>query len=78
MSAVATARAAAAGSAMGFLARLRRYFEDAYAEMLRVTWPTRQVVTRGTIVVIAVIVVMSLYVLAIATIISRVSAPLLK
>jgi len=63
---------------MGVFARVRRYFEDAYAEMLRVTWPSRQVVTRGTVVVIAVIVVMSLYVLAIASIISRISAPLFR
>lgn len=78
MSAVAARRSPGVGNAMGVWARVRRYFEEAYAEMLRVTWPTRQFVMRGTIVVIAVIVVMSLYVLAIATIISRISAPLFR
>ena len=77
MSAVATRRAGVA-NAMGVWARVRRYFEEAYAEMLRVTWPTRQFVMRGTIVVIAVIVVMSLYVLAIATIITKISSPLFR
>lgn len=78
MSAVAAKRAAGVGSAMSLFARIRRYFEEAYAEMLRVTWPTRPVVMRGTIVVILVITLMSLYVLAIAEFIQKISAPLMR
>lgn len=43
---------------------LLRYFQEARAELVRVTWPTRAQVLEGTQVVLAFIVVMTLVLFA--------------
>ncbi len=46
---------------------LVRYFQEARAELSRVTWPTRAQVLEGTQVVLVFIVVLTLAILAIDT-----------
>ena len=76
MAAKRTARGGA--QPLAWLTRMRRYFEEAYAEMQRVTWPTREVVVRGTVVVVAVVVFLSLYIFVLDQIFVFLSQPFFR
>ena len=41
---------------------MRRYFNESWAELKKVTWPTRETVIRLTLLVIAVSLVIGLYI----------------
>ena len=41
---------------------MRRYFNESWAELKKVTWPTRETVIRLTLLVIAVSVAVGLYI----------------
>ena len=41
---------------------MRRYFNESWAELKKVTWPTRETVIRLTLLVIAVSVVVGIYI----------------
>jgi preprotein translocase subunit SecE len=41
---------------------MRRYFNESWAELKKVTWPTRETVIRLTLLVIAVSVIVGLYI----------------
>jgi preprotein translocase subunit SecE len=44
------------------LTGMRRYFNESWAELKKVTWPTRETVIRLTLLVIAVSVVVGIYI----------------
>ncbi len=41
---------------------MRRYFNESWSELKKVTWPTRETVIRLTLLVIAVSIVVGLYI----------------
>jgi len=41
---------------------MRRYFNESWAELKKVTWPTRETVIRLTLLVIAVSVIVGIYI----------------
>jgi preprotein translocase subunit SecE len=41
---------------------MRRYFNESWAELKKVTWPTRETVIRLTLLVIAVSIVVGVYI----------------
>ncbi len=41
---------------------MRRYFNESWAELKKVTWPTRETVIRLTLLVIAVSVLVGIYI----------------
>ncbi|HEX9711214.1 MAG TPA: preprotein translocase subunit SecE [Actinomycetota bacterium] len=44
------------------LTGLRRYFQESWAELKKVAWPTRETVTRLTLLVIAVSIAIGVYI----------------
>jgi preprotein translocase subunit SecE len=50
------------------LSRLRRYLAEAWAELRKVAWPTRQTVVRLTVLVVAVSLVVGAYIFVLDTI----------
>jgi preprotein translocase subunit SecE len=44
------------------LTGMRRYFNESWSELKKVTWPTRETVIRLTLLVIAVSIVVGLYI----------------
>jgi preprotein translocase subunit SecE len=48
------------------LTGMRRYFNESWAELKKVTWPTRETVIRLTLLVVAVSFVVGLYIAVLA------------
>jgi preprotein translocase subunit SecE len=44
------------------LTGMRRYFNESWSELKKVTWPTRETVIRLTLLVIAVSIVVGIYI----------------
>lgn len=63
---------AAAVKAKGWLDSFKRYLKSVRAEFARITWPTRQELRAATIVVIATLVVVTLYLYAVDQIMARI------
>jgi preprotein translocase subunit SecE len=56
-------RAAGAGeNAPGFFARIARFFTDAYAEMLKVIWPSFDQVRKFTVVVVLTVTAVGIFI----------------
>ncbi|HME96896.1 MAG TPA: preprotein translocase subunit SecE [Methylomirabilota bacterium] len=63
---------------MEFLTRLREFFQEVTAEFRRVNWPSRQEVAASTVVVLAVVLVLSMYLGAVDVALSRLVEVILK
>jgi preprotein translocase subunit SecE len=50
---------------MEFLKRVQQFFHEVAAEFRRVNWPSRTEVTRSTVVVLAVVIVLAVYLWAV-------------
>jgi len=46
------------------IARIRRYFEESWSELKKVTWPTREQVRNLTVLVFAISAVMGVFIAA--------------
>jgi len=46
------------------IARIRRYFEESYSELKKVTWPTREQVRHLTVLVFAISAVIGVFIAA--------------
>ena len=63
---------------MEFVRRMQQFFREVAAEFRRVTWPSRAEVSRSTVVVLAVVVVLALYLGAVDVGLSKVVEVILK
>ena len=63
---------------MEVLRRLREFFQEVAAEFRRVNWPSRQEVAASTVVVLAVVFVLSMYLGAVDVGLSRLVEVILK
>ncbi len=63
---------------MEFLGRVQQFFREVAAEFRRVTWPNRAEVVRSTVVVLAVVFVLALYLSAVDVGLSRIVGVILK
>jgi preprotein translocase subunit SecE len=63
---------------MEFLRRVQQFFREVAAEFRRVNWPSRAEVTRSTIVVLAVVFVVALYLGAVDVGLARIVGVVLK
>jgi preprotein translocase subunit SecE len=63
---------------MEFVKRVQQFFREVAAEFRRVNWPSRAEVTRSTVVVLAVVVVLALYLGAVDVGLSKVVGVILK
>lgn len=63
---------------MEFLTRIQQFFREVAAEFRRVTWPTRAEVVRSTVVVLAVVCVLAVYLGAVDVLLSKVVGVILK
>jgi preprotein translocase subunit SecE len=70
-------RAASTGErAPNVLVKIGRFFSDAYAEMLKVIWPSFEEVRKFTIVVLATVVAVGIFIWLCDLIFSQISIPL--
>jgi preprotein translocase subunit SecE len=63
---------------MEFLRRVQQFFREVAGEFRRVTWPSRAEVARSTVVVLAVVVVLALYLGAVDVGLSKVVEVILR
>jgi preprotein translocase subunit SecE len=63
---------------MEFLGRVQQFFREVAAEFRRVTWPNRAEVVRSTVVVLAVVFILGLYLAAVDMGLSRIVGVILK
>ena len=63
---------------MEFLRRVQQFFREVAAEFRRVNWPSRAEVTRSTVVVLAVVVILALYLGAVDVGLARIVEVILK
>ena len=63
---------------MESLRRVRQFFREVAAEFRRVNWPSRAEVTRSTVVVLAVVVILALYLGAVDVGLARIVEVILK
>ena len=63
---------------MEFLTRTQQFFREVAAEFRRVNWPSRAEVVRSTVVVLAVVVVLALYLGAVDIGLSKVVGVIIK
>ncbi len=63
---------------MEFLDRAKQFFRDVAAEFRRVSWPSRNEVAASTVVVLAVVLVLALYLGAVDLGLARVVGVVLK
>lgn len=47
-----------------FFARLKKYFKDTKSELKKVTWPSKEQLKRNTVVIIAFIIMIGLFLFA--------------
>jgi preprotein translocase subunit SecE len=70
------ARAMTAGSGRGKATPPKQFFEEAWVELKKTTWPTREVLIKSTTVVLALVVATGIFVYIASTIMSRIATPL--
>ena len=63
---------------MEFLSRMQQFFREVAAEFRRVSWPSRAEVARSTLVVLAVVVVLAVYLGAVDVGLSKVVGVILR
>ena len=63
---------------MEFLGRVQQFFREVAAEFRRVNWPSRAEVVRSTTVVLAVVLILTLYLSAVDVGLSRIVGVILK
>ena len=63
---------------MDFVRRVQQFFREVAAEFRRVNWPSRAEVTRSTVVVLAVVVLLALYLGAVDVGLARIVEVILK
>ncbi len=63
---------------MEFLGRVQQFFREVAAEFRRVNWPSRAEVARSTLVVLAVVVILALYLGAVDVALARIVGVILK
>jgi preprotein translocase subunit SecE len=63
---------------MEFLRRVQQFFREVAGEFRRVTWPSRAEVARSTVVVLAVVIVLALYLGAVDVGLSKVVEVILR
>jgi preprotein translocase subunit SecE len=63
---------------MEFLRRVQQFFREVAAEFRRVNWPSRAEVARSTVVVLAVVVILALYLGAVDVGLARIVGVILK
>ena len=63
---------------MDFLKRAQQFFREVTAEFRRVNWPSRTEVTRSTVVVLAVVFILALYLGAVDVGLARIVGVILK
>jgi preprotein translocase subunit SecE len=63
---------------MEFVNRVQQFFREVAAEFRRVNWPSRAEVARSTVVVLAVVVILALYLGAVDVGLSRIVGVILK
>ena len=63
---------------MEFLNRIQQFFKEVAAEFRRVNWPSRAEVARSTVVVLAVVIVLAVYLGAVDVALSKVVGVILK
>jgi preprotein translocase subunit SecE len=63
---------------MEFLNRVQQFFREVAAEFRRVSWPSRAEVARSTLVVLAVVVVLAVYLGAVDVGLSKVVGVILR
>jgi preprotein translocase subunit SecE len=63
---------------MEFLTRIQQFFREVAAEFRRVNWPSRAEVARSTVVVLAVVVILALYLGAVDVGLARIVGVILK
>ncbi len=63
---------------MEFLRRVQQFFHEVAAEFRRVNWPSRAEVTRSTVVVLAVVFILALYLGAVDVGLARIVGVILK
>ena len=63
---------------MEFLRRVQQFFHEVAAEFRRVNWPSRAEVARSTIVVLAVVVILALYLGAVDVALARIVGVILR
>ena len=63
---------------MEFLTRVQQFFHEVAGEFRRVTWPSRAEVTRSTVVVLAVVFILAMYLGAVDVGLARIVEVILK
>ncbi len=63
---------------MEFLRRVQQFFHEVAAEFRRVNWPSRAEVARSTVVVLAVVFILALYLGAVDVGLARIVEVILK
>jgi preprotein translocase subunit SecE len=63
---------------MEFLRRVQQFFRDVAAEFRRVNWPSRSEVATSTVVVLAVVFALALYLGLVDVVLSRIVEVVLK
>jgi preprotein translocase subunit SecE len=63
---------------MEFLRRVQQFFREVAGEFRRVTWPSRAEVARSTVVVLAVVIVLAVYLGAVDVGLSKVVEVILR
>ena len=63
---------------MDFLGRVQQFFREVAAEFRRVNWPSRAEVARSTVVVLAVVVILALYLGFVDVALARIVGVILK
>ncbi len=63
---------------MEFLRRVQQFFREVAAEFRRVNWPSRAEVARSTVVVLAVVLILALYLGAVDVGLARIVGVILK
>jgi preprotein translocase subunit SecE len=63
---------------MDFLKRAQQFFREVAAEFRRVNWPSRAEVVRSTVVVLAVVFILALYLGAVDVALARIVGVILR
>lgn len=70
------AQAMTSGSGRGKPTPPKQFFEEAWVELKKTTWPTREVLMKSTTVVLALVLATAIFVGIADTVLSRITTPL--
>ena len=70
------AQAMTSGSGRGKATPPKQFFEEAWVELKKTTWPTRDVLVKSTTVVLALVLATAIFVGIADTVLSRITTPL--